>query len=1163
LNALGVKRAGLLGGPLLAIAVYLLLPEAYSALDGRAVALPDGGRATLAVMAWMAAWWLTEAIDVSATALLPIAVFPLLGILPISAATAPYASDLIFLFLGGFVLALSMQRWGLDRRIALLTLRVVGSKPSNIIGGFMVVTAGLSMWVSNTATAAMMLPIALSVIALVLQQEAGHSLAESGMPPDGVPGRNFALSLLLAIAYAASIGGIATIIGSPPNGIVVQFLAQEYQRDISFADWLLIGGPVTLVFLPIAWLLITWVLYPIRIREVAGGQALFAQEAATLGPMRSGEWVTLLVFLCTALLWITRPLLSSLSIGDTGWRPLAGLSDAGIAILAAMALFVIPVRNGREAGAPRTFTMTWQAAVELPWGILILFGGGLSLAAAVQANQVAEFLGAQASVLAGFPTIVLVLAVTTGVIFLTELTSNTATTATLVPVLAGMASGLAVTPEMLVIPAAIAASCAFMMPVATPPNAIVFGAGYITVPQMAWAGLWLNLIGVAVITGLLYAVVLPLLAAPTHAPDGDWAKHGHGDAEQRYSPLSRIHAGNVDELGLAWHYDTGEHRGHEATPLVVDGVMYLTTPWSIVHALDAATGRRLWRFDPEVAKAWGRYACCDVVNRGVAFWQGHVFVGTLDGRLIKLDAATGSPMWEIDTIGDRVHYTITGAPRVVKGQVIIGNGGAEFGVRGYVSAYDAGSGELTWRFWTVPGDPAQPFEHPELAAAAATWSGEWWHIGGGGTVWDSMAYDPTLDLLYVGTGNGSPWSRTHRSPGGGDNLFLSSILALDPDDGRLVWHYQTTPGDNWDYTATQHIVLADLTIDGRPRQVLMQAPKNGFFYVLDRASGELISAEPYARVTWASHVDRTSGRPVESAEGNYDEGPRFVFPPPTGAHNWQPMAFHPGTGLVYLPSRDAAGIYGFEEDFQAAPGTFNTGTFVATNAREHLGEAPPSIDHLLAWDPIAQQARWQVTHSDDPNGGLLATAGGLVFQGTADGTLVAYAADDGRPLWKAETRIGILAPPISYQVDGDQYISVVAGMGGAGLPQAERLRHLQNPGRVFAFRLGGGAAMPVVPEKVTADPSLPERFGDPGRIAKGETLYRRHCQRCHGADAESRGLVRDLRFAAPGVHEQWNAIVLQGAYGGMGMAGFADILDAEQAEAIRSYVVERAYATRR
>jgi len=481
-----IQSAGLVAGPLLALLMYSVLPESYVDADGQAVLFGSGARATLAAMTWMAVWWLTEAIDISATALLPIAVFPLLGILPIGRATAPYASDLIFLFMGGFILALSMQRWGLDKRIALFTLRMVGSSQSRIIGGFMLVTAVLSMWVSNTATVAMMLPIALSVI-------------------DRIPGRNFSLSLMLGLAYAASIGGIATIIGSPPNGILVQFMTQEYGRTISFAEWMLIGGPVALVFLPITWVLITWVLYPIGADPVpAQGRSaplLFDEEYRRLGPVLRGEWVTMVVFFCTAFLWIARPWLVQ-------WSPIAGLSDAGIAMLAAMVLFVIPM-----GGSTRTFAMDWATAARLPWGILILFGGGLSLAAAVQANDVAPFLGSQVTALRGLPPIVLVLAVTTGVIFLTELTSNTATTATLVPVLAGMASGLAVAPEMLIIPATIAASCAFMMPVATPPNAIVFGSGHVTIAEMASAGLWLNLIGVVIVTAVAYLVVVPLLLA--------------------------------------------------------------------------------------------------------------------------------------------------------------------------------------------------------------------------------------------------------------------------------------------------------------------------------------------------------------------------------------------------------------------------------------------------------------------------------------------------------------------------------------------------------------------------------------------------------------------------------------------------------------------------
>jgi len=481
-----IQSVGLVVGPLLALLMFSLLPESYIDADGQAVAFGSGARATLAAMTWMAVWWLTEAIDISATALLPLAVFPLLGILPIGRATAPYASDLIFLFMGGFILALSMQRWGLDKRIALFTLRIVGSSQSRIIGGFMLVTAVLSMWVSNTATVAMMFPIALSVI-------------------DRIPGRNFALSLMLGLAYAASIGGIATIIGSPPNGILVQFMTLEYGRTISFAEWMLIGGPVTLIFLPLAWVLITWVLYPIGTAPMPeqdrSASMLFDDEYRRLGPVQRGEWVTMAVFFCTALLWIARPWLVQ-------WGPIAGLSDAGIAMMAAMVLFVIPM-----GGATRTFAMDWATAARLPWGILILFGGGLSLAAAVQANDVAPFLGSLVTSLRGLPPLVLVLAVTTGVIFLTELTSNTATTATLVPVLAGMASGLDVAPEMLIIPATIAASCAFMMPVATPPNAIVFGSGHVTIAEMATAGFWLNLVGVVIVTAVAYLVVVPLLLA--------------------------------------------------------------------------------------------------------------------------------------------------------------------------------------------------------------------------------------------------------------------------------------------------------------------------------------------------------------------------------------------------------------------------------------------------------------------------------------------------------------------------------------------------------------------------------------------------------------------------------------------------------------------------
>ena len=486
-----IRWAGLVGGPVLAALSYAVLPEDYADSSGQLVTFTSAGRVTLGIMIWMALWWLTEAVDISVTALLPIALFPILGIASIKAATAPYANEYIFLFMGGFLIALSMQRWGLDRRIALITLKLVGNKPVNMIGGFMLVTAVLSAFVSNTATTAMMLPIALSVIDLVRRNKTASA------------DRNFALCLMLGVAYAASIGGIATIIGTPPNAILAGFIKETYGETISFARWLIIGVPLAVVFLPITWFLLTRVLYPIRLERIEGGRELIAREHAQLGPMKPGEWVTLIVFLLAAIAWILRTVIE---------RYIPGISDPGIAIIAAMLLFVIPVDLKKG-----TFTMNWSTATKLPWGILILFGGGLSLAAAVKVNGVAQFIGSTVPTLQGLAetqglrTLLLIVLVTTGVIFLTELTSNTATTTTLLPILAAIAVGLGLHPYLLIVPAAIAASCAFMMPVATPPNAIVFGSGYITIPQMCKAGLWLNLIGIVLVTLLAYAIIVPVL----------------------------------------------------------------------------------------------------------------------------------------------------------------------------------------------------------------------------------------------------------------------------------------------------------------------------------------------------------------------------------------------------------------------------------------------------------------------------------------------------------------------------------------------------------------------------------------------------------------------------------------------------------------------------
>ena len=645
--------------------------------------------------------------------------------------------------------------------------------------------------------------------------------------------------------------------------------------------------------------------------------------------------------------------------------------------------------------------------------------------------------------------------------------------------------------------------------------------------------------------------------AIARAGNETWLTYGRTYDEQRFSPLRQINAENISQLGLAWSYDTGQYRGHEATPLVADGVMYLTSTWAIVHALDARTGQVLWVTDPGTPRASGRMVCCDAVNRGAALWGDSIYVGTVDAHLVRINRANGEIIWSVDTRENNVHYSITGAPRIVKGLVIIGNGGAELGARGYVSAYDGQTGELVWRFWTVPGNPADPLEHPALEAALPTWTGEWWKHGGGGTVWDALAYDPELDLLYVGTGNGAPWSRALRSPGGGDNLYLSSVLALRPDTGDLVWYYQTTPGDNWDYTATQHIMLADIELDGSVRKVLMQAPKNGFFYVIDRVTGELLSAENYALTTWASHVDATTGRPVEIETGVYDSsGGRAIFPSALGGHNWHPMAFNPNLNHVYVPKQDMAGIYTVERNFDPRTGINNNGNQLpADEAIEAMQARPPSRSYLLAWDPVKQAPAWEIEHPSGPNGGVLATASNLVLQGTADGYFKVFDGEQGRTLYQQSLEIGVIAPPITYTMDGEQYITVIAGAGGAGLRQSEVLRHKQNTGRVFTFKLGANKPIPEVADKHVVDVTPPENFGTPSQVAEGKALYHRVCARCHGMSVVSNGILRDLRYATPTIHDNWNNIVLGGMFEALGMAAFDDLLDDGQAQAIRSYVV--------
>lgn len=646
-----------------------------------------------------------------------------------------------------------------------------------------------------------------------------------------------------------------------------------------------------------------------------------------------------------------------------------------------------------------------------------------------------------------------------------------------------------------------------------------------------------------------------------------WLTYGRDYHESRFSPLDQINAANVSELGVAWTFDTGEYRGHEATPLVHNGVIYATRPWSSVFALDARTGEQLWNFDPLVDKSMGWKACCDVVNRGVAIYEDKVFVGVIDGRLIALDAETGGVIWEVMTVDPDRPYTITGAPRVADGKVIIGNGGAELGSRGYVTAYDANTGAEAWRFWVVPGNPADGFENADVEFAATTWSGNWWEVGGGGNSWDSIIYDPELRLVYVGTGNGSPWSHELRSNGEGDNLYLSSIVALDVDDGSVDWYYQTTPADNWDYTAVQPLMLADLPINGVLRKVIMQAPKNGFFYVLDRESGDLISADPYAEVTWASGIDLESGRPIETAQARYDNAISFVMPGPSGAHNWHPMSFNPATGLVYLPTMQGTSFpYSMEEGFVHKPGTWNIGVTMGSMVDMPLrpdglytpgtGPETRSPGALLAWDPLAREPRWVVDYPFNINGGTLATAGNLVFQGGADGMLRSFTADAGDLVWEVDLGVGIMAPPVTYELDGKQYLSVLVGWGGsAGLIGPSDSGAYKGEGRLWTFTLGGDRNIEPVQGQELPELTAIDFNDDPEILALGEDIYGKRCMICHGAGGASGGSLADLRYAAPATYDIMQNIVRDGAYGGRGMPNLGEWISVEEVEAVKNWLL--------
>jgi quinohemoprotein ethanol dehydrogenase len=634
----------------------------------------------------------------------------------------------------------------------------------------------------------------------------------------------------------------------------------------------------------------------------------------------------------------------------------------------------------------------------------------------------------------------------------------------------------------------------------------------------------------------------------------NWLSYGRTYSEQRFSPLSQITADNARNLGLAWYADLDTNRGQQATPLVIDGVMYLSTAWSMVKAYDAGTGKLLWSYDPEVPRETGVKGCCDVVNRGVAAWKGKIYIGTFDGRLVALDAATGKPVWSVVT-GDQKNLTITQAPRVVKGRVIIGMSGGEYGIRGYISAYDAETGKLAWRFYTVPGDPSKPFENKAMAMAAKTWSGEWWKLGGGGTVWDAISYDADLNLVYFGVGNGVEWARNYRTASKGDNLFLSSIVALNADTGEYAWHYQATPGEEWDFDAVQQLILADLAIDGRSRKVIMQANKNGFFYVLDRRDGKLISATTFVPVNWASGVDPTTGRPIENPGIHYDESgkPAGMRPGALGGHSWQPMAYNPKTGLVYVPAQEIGMEFMPVEGFAPSDMGWNIG--VGTT------NAPDTKGYLIAWDPVRRKEVWRVSYPGPWNGGTLTTAGNLVAQGDASGGFNVYRADTGEKLWSTPAQSAIMAGPMTYEVNGEQYIAVMSGWGGA-FPllegkEAARSGNLRNVSRMLAFKLGGSASLPPLePREFVINP--PADTANRASIAAGEGLFGRYCGVCHGENAVGGGVIPDLRASAFLNNDFWYEIVLNGAMKDNGMAPFKSVLDHQNAEAIRAYVIHRA-----
>lgn len=660
------------------------------------------------------------------------------------------------------------------------------------------------------------------------------------------------------------------------------------------------------------------------------------------------------------------------------------------------------------------------------------------------------------------------------------------------------------------------------------------------------------------------------------APD-EWLTYGRDHGEQRHSPLTQISAANVGQLGLAWSADLDTARGQEATPLMHDGVLYVSTAWSLVKAYDARTGKLLWSYDPKVPRETLAVACCDAVNRGVALYGTNVYVGTLDGRLVALDQKTGKEVWSKLVVPDQKNYTITGAPRIAGGRVLIGSGGAEYAARGFIAAYDWRTGEQLWRFHTVPGDPAKGFENDAMERAAATWGGEWWKLGGGGTVWDSITYDPATKLVLFGTGNAEPWNpgangrdKVAGKAGSGDNLYTSSIVAVDAETGEYRWHFQETPEDRWDYDSDAQITVADVVLNGQKRHVIMHAPKNGYFYILDAKTGQFLTAKPWTMMNWSTGVDPKTGRPQINPEARYEQtGKLWVsIPGAGGAHSWQPMSWNPETSLMYIPANQGGFPYLAEKNWKESQIGFQT-------ALDSAGTAMPAIPSvreaalagatgaLVAWNPLTGKEAWRVPYVGPWNGGVLSTAGNLVFQGTAKEEFVAYAADTGAKLWSFPTQTGVIAAPMTYSINGEQYVAVLAGWGGVwdiapGLMSSKSGRP-RNISRLLVFKLGAKGQLPAPPplNQLVLDP--PAFTGTPAQLKLGASLFGRYCSICHGDAAIAGALNPDLRHSGAIADElTLKAIVIDGALSHNGMVSFAKAMKPADVEAIRQYIISRA-----